>query len=105
MAKKGSFKTNVAEQFISAAEEIQEEKPKKAAKAPAKEDKLGRNPAINVEVPEGYRLAKEFKSERMQLLVRPALKKAIREEAAAQGISMNDLVNSIFEDYLERKVK
>ena len=50
-------------------------------------------------------LVKENKSERMQLLIRPALKDAIRAEAEAQGLSMNDLVNNIFEEYIERKGK
>ena len=87
MAKK-DFKKNTAELFISAAEET----------APVKEEK-----AAGVNIPKGYKLVKENKSDRMQLLVRPALKEAIKKEAAAQGLSMNDLVNNIFEEYLERK--
>ena len=87
MAKK-DFKKNTAELFISAAEEA----------APVKEEK-----AAGVNIPKGYKLVKENKSDRMQLLVRPALKEAIKKEAAAQGLSMNDLVNNIFEEYLERK--
>ena len=59
-----------------------------------------------VTIPKGYKLVKENKSQRMQLLVRPTLKDAIRAEAEAQGgISMNDLVNNILEEYLERKGK
>ena len=87
MAKK-DFKKNVAESFISAAEEQE---------APQQMQDTG------VTIPKGYKLVKENKSERMQLLVRPALKDAIRAEAEAQGLSMNDLVNNIFEEYLERK--
>lgn len=88
MAKK-DFKKNTAELFISAAE-----KEEVAPVQPA---------AAGVTIPKGYKLVKENKSDRMQLLVRPALKEAIKQEAAAQGLSMNDLVNSIFEEYLERK--
>ena len=87
MAKK-DFKKNAAELFISAADETQE------APQAAQE---------GVAIPKGYKLVKENKSERMQLLVRPTLKEAIKQEAAAQGLSMNDLVNNIFEEYLERK--
>ena len=87
MAKK-DFKKNTAELFISAAEE-------EPARQTAEQD--------GVTIPKGYRLVKENKSDRMQLLVRPALKEAIKQEAAAQGVSMNDLVNCIFEEYLERK--
>ena len=86
MAK--NFKKNPAELFISTADEAQEA-PQQAQEGMA--------------IPKGYKLVKENKSERMQLLVRPALKEAIKKEAAAQGLSMNDLVNTIFEEYLERK--
>ena len=89
MAKK-DFKKNAVEMFISAAEEQE---------APQQMQEAG------VAIPKGYKLVKENKSQRMQLLVRPALKDAIRAEAEAQGLSMNDLVNNIFEEYLERKGK
>lgn len=89
MAKK-DFKKNTAELFISAAEE--QEAPQQMQ-------------GTSVTIPKGYKLVKENKSQRMQLLVRPTLKDAIREEAEAQGLSMNDLVNNIFEEYLERKGK
>jgi predicted DNA binding CopG/RHH family protein len=51
-------------------------------------------------IPKGYRLARESKSERLQMLVRPELKEAIKAEAEAQGLSMNELVNNILEEYL-----
>lgn len=89
MAKK-DFKKNPAEIFISAAEE--QENPQQMQDT-------------GVTIPKGYKLVKENKSQRMQLLVRPTLKDAIRAEAEAQGLSMNDLVNNIFEEYLERKGK
>ena len=90
MARK-DFKKNPAEMFISAAEE-QQEAPQDA-------------PAAGFTIPKGYRLEKDYKSERMQLLVRPTTKEAIRALAAEQGLSMNDLVNNIFEEYLERQGK
>lgn len=86
MAK--NFKKNTAELFISAADEPQE------APQTAQE---------GFSIPKGYRLAKEYKTERMQLLVRPATKEAIKKAAAAQGLSMNDLVNQIFDEYIERQ--
>lgn len=90
MARK-DFKKNPSELFISAAEE-QQEAPQDAQ-------------AAGFTIPKGYRLEKDYKSERMQLLVRPATKEAIRALAAEQGLSMNDLVNNIFEEYLERQGK
>ena len=85
MAQKKDFKKNPVEMFIST-EEPQE--------MPAPE---------GVTIPKGYKLVKENKSERMQLLVRPATKEAIRQAAAAQGLSMNDLVNQILDEYAERQ--
>lgn len=86
MAK--NFKKNPAELFISAADEPQ------TGTQQAQE---------GVTIPKGYKLVKENKSERMQLLVRPVVKDAIKKAADEQGLSMNELVNGIFEEYLERK--
>ncbi len=88
MAAKKDFKKNPAEMFISAAEEPQTD--------PRQE---------GFTIPKGYRLEKEHKSARMQLLVRPATKEAIKDLADEQGLSMNDLINEILEEYLERKGK
>ena len=53
--------------------------------------------------PKGYRLVREQKSDRMQLLIRPTTKEAIKKAAQAQGISMNDLVNQLLDEYAERQ--
>lgn len=87
MAK--NFKKNTAELFISAAEGQQPE-PQQEGKAAA------------FTVPKGYRLEKEYKSERMQLLVRPTTKETLKKAAAAKGVSMNDLVNTILDEYAEK---
>lgn len=85
---KKDFKTNPAELFISTAEE---------------EPVKGSETAADVAIPKGYKLVKEYKSERMQLLIRPAIKEGLKREAQEQGLSVNDLANNIFEEYLERK--
>ena len=87
MAKK-DFKKNPAEMFISTAERQPEA-------APANTE--------SIVVPKGYKMVREAKSQRMQLLVRPTTKDAIRKAAAAQGLSMNDLVNQILDEYAERQ--
>ncbi len=89
MASKFSKATrkNPTETFLSTAEE-----PKEEAKAPAQD----------LAIPEGYKLVKESKSERLQLLIRPTTKKRLKVEAIAQGVSVNDLVSTILEEYLER---
>lgn len=89
MAQK-SFRNNAAMTFISGAEE-----------APAKD----KTPAGNYEVPEGYRLVRESKTERLHLLIRPTTKAALKDAAAAAGVSVNDLANQIFEEYAERHGK
>ena len=87
MAKK-DFKKNTAEMFISAASDPVE----------ANLDQVA-----GFTVPKGYKLTKETKSERMQLLVSPTLKAELKAEAAAKGISVNELANSIFEEYLKER--
>lgn len=85
MARKDKgFKTSVAADFISSAAEPQ----------PAAE---------GFTIPEGYTLRKESKTARLQLLVRPTTKERMRKLAAAQGISLNELVNQIFDEYVEER--
>ena len=82
MAKK-SF-NNAAMNFITAAEE----------------------PATTQEgftVPKGYKLVQESKTARTQILLRPTTKEALKAEADAQGISLNELVNKIIDNYLSGK--
>lgn len=91
MAKK-SFK-NVSEAFISTA---QEEPQAPAATTTAKAN------IESIELPEGYRIIREQKSARMQLLVRPTTKAGIKRIAAAQGLSINELAGNIFDEFIER---
>lgn len=94
MAKK-DFK-NPALSFITTAEDEKQEAQEREAAAPPKA-------AADLPIPKGFRLVPEYKSERIQLLVRPATKKAIARAAASQGISMNELINSILEEFIERQ--
>lgn len=87
MAKK-DFKKSAAELFITSAQDEQ------AQQIESKSRDF---------IPKGYKLVKENKSERLQLLIRPTLKEAAKQEAAARGVSVNDLINSILEEYMERK--
>ena len=54
-------------------------------------------------IPTGYRLVPEQKSERLQLLVRPATKAALRKLSQEQGVSMNELASQILEAYIEER--
>lgn len=83
---KKNFK-NPAELFIS---DLQKEEPKP-------EEPKGFN------IPKGYKLAKENKTERMQLLIRPATKEGLKKAAKEENISVNELVNNILDEFIERK--
>ena len=48
-----------------------------------------------------YVIAREAKSERLQLLVRPSTKEGLVEIADTADISLNELANRIFEDFIE----
>lgn len=93
MAKK-DFKKNTAELFISSAED-----------PPAPSDPKQVEQETGAAIPKGYKLVKENKSDRIHLLIRPTLKEDIKKEAAAQKVSVNDLINNVLEEYLERKGK
>lgn len=52
-------------------------------------------------VPEGYKLVRESKSARLQLLVTPTTRDNLKAVAITEGISLNELCNRIFEDFLK----
>jgi len=60
----------------------------------------------NFEVPKGYILTEEPKSQRLQLLLKPSTFKAIKTLSGEAGESMNATCNKIIEKYLkERGIK
>lgn len=79
------YKMNAVETFFSQAKKAEPPKP--------------------AGTPEGYVLVKERKSERLQLLIRPNTKKGLQREADREGISVNELINKVLEEYIERRVK
>lgn len=68
----------------------------------SQESRSEREPEPSPGIPKGYRLVKEGKSERVQLLVRPSTKEALKRMASAEGVSVNELINTALEEYLER---
>lgn len=50
-----------------------------------------------------YKLVPETKSERIQLLVRPNTKAAITAIAADAELSVNELINRILEDFINKE--
>ncbi len=81
MAEKKSFKVDVNSLFLSGAEEPAKDPERQEATTPA-------------EIPAKIR---ETKSDRLQLLIRPSVNKALAKEAKRQRISKNELINQILE--------
>jgi len=81
---KTSFKKSPAELFLNAEDQ----------------QRPAWDPVEGFQVPEGYKLVPVNKTERLQLLVRPAVKSGIKEAAREMGVSMNDLANGILERWL-----
>lgn len=81
MAEKKSFKVDVNSFFLSGAEELAKDPERQEATTPA-------------EIPAEIR---ETKSDRLQLLIRPSVNKALAKEAKRQRISKNELINQILE--------
>lgn len=52
-----------------------------------------------------WKLVREAKSERMQLLVRPATKEALMAIATKSEISVNELVNRILEAFIDESAE
>lgn len=92
MAKKTNFK-NPAEMFISSAQEEDKTKTLDA------EELI----ELSLKLPRGYVIKRESKTRRMQILVRPSLRDGVAKAAEEIGISVNDLMNRIMEEYLERR--
>ena len=92
MANRKSFKDTPALNFISQ-ETI---------------DKVDGKPAIpkaTPKAPAGYKVNPEFielKSRRVQILVQPSVHDAVKAKALAEGISVNEAINTALREYVER---
>lgn len=51
-------------------------------------------------IPAGYRLTKEAKTDRLQILVRPTTHEALKVIAEQTDISKNELINEAIEKYI-----
>ena len=95
MASK-NFKKAPSEFFITASEAGDDPK-QEAPKTRKKKEALD-----GYNIPRGYKLTKEARSERIQLLVRPSSKELLKADADKAGKSLNEFVNDILEDYLRK---
>ena len=55
-----------------------------------------------VNIPEGYRLVRESKSKRLQLLVTPTIAENLKAIALLRKCSVNELCNRIFDEYMRK---
>lgn len=84
--------------------------PEEAPTAPAPTETTPELPAAEQagKPPKGYKvnpLYVETKSRRVQLLMQPSIADAAKDYAAAQGLSMNELVALALKEYLEKHSK
>ena len=92
MAAKKTFTKSTTDLFLSTAADQKEQERKKAEEA-----------LIDLPLPRGYKVIRESKSVRQQVLLRPSTRQALRDEAKRKGISTNELLNSILEKHLEEE--
>ena len=96
MSKK-SFKDNPALQFMSRAEEVvsevREEKPVEVREIKEVREVVN---SYRMPVPKVF----EAKSKRFNMLLRPSVFANLKEISDSRGTSVNDLINTIVEDYI-----
>lgn len=91
---KAPAEAGTAAQFIS---------PEIRKKADIEEDARIIAARERLNIPEGWRLTPEPKTARMQLLIKPTTRTALKEIAARKGISVNRLVNDYLEDAIKKE--
>ena len=90
MAKK-DFK-NTSELFITAAAPVVQ-----SAAATTYNEAA---PAVAA-IPEGYKLVREAKTERLQILLRPTVHEKLKRIAAERGTSKNEIINNLVEEFVK----
>ena len=104
MSKK-SFKDNPALQFMSRTEEVINE-PKEGSSQ--NRDMEVREIKQVREISDNFRMvpiAFEAKSKRFNMLIRPSVFANLRKMSENRGTSVNDLINTIVENYIENNSK
>lgn len=101
MANKKDFGSNPALQFITESTESSKPKSNKKVKKETLEDRLEEIRAL---LPEGKHIEvrTEPRSQRLQLVITPTMKRQMREAAEQQGISINEFVVRAIDEKIER---
>ena len=58
---------------------------------------------INEKLPRGKKIVDESKSIRLQLLIKPSTKDILKNIAISQRTSLNNLINTILENYIDQE--
>lgn len=85
---------SAASQFIS---------PEIRRKAEAEEAAQAIAEREHINIPAGWQLKEEAKSARLQLLLKPSTKTALKDLADRKGVSVNQLVNTLLEDGIKKE--
>ena len=112
MGKKNFAESDTAKNLVAMfgaegdqGEDTQAEKKTKTEKEkkqkPAKKKPGAAAPAADI--PRGYVMKKESKSQRSSILFRPSTLEDLKAAAEKRGISFNDLCNQILENFLEEE--
>ena len=89
-----TFKKNASELFLSE----EQEAPEKAV-TPVMQNKG------DVTISPWEEIRPQSKSIRLQVLIRPATKEALKKEADQKGCSVNELINNVLEDHIRKGAK
>lgn len=52
-------------------------------------------------IPDGYKIIREAKTERLQILIRPTTHEKLKHIAAETGQSKNEIINNLIENYIK----
>lgn len=63
--------------------------------------RVEQQPADNEKIKPGWHMAQDAKTERCQIVLRPLTKQGIKAAAVANGVSFNEMVHNILDQYLE----
>lgn len=95
--------SNVAEQFITKPENLQEAEELATVPAPETTEAVEEvaTPIDEIKLPAGYRLAREAKTKKTQVAMQPSLFNAVKEVATQQGQSFNEMLHILLREALE----
>lgn len=102
MRKKKSFKDNPALQFVSTGPSPEEKEDIVVVSKSQEQKRRQGEEEANVPMKPNP-LYIETKSKRVQLLMQPSLHRSLKKIAVSKGVSVNELVHSVLEAFVEKE--